>query len=250
MPIRTPSATLQKIIKPVSIVHKNGEVSVDVDTDEIRLRTRALDHSAYLDYSLPLPAKEDPFDGMTGSFWLEVESIEDFSKTVRDEPVVVTMPFEKTAAKMILRSNNLRYRFSPYESNHPDRLYEPPESEIVAEFSIRHGEFARSVQAANYVGSHMRVEVDPDIPRVEFLAKARGDAFVYSPPLERIDDDTGSVSSLTTMIDTLRDLSFIPDSNLVSIQLTPNFLIYQVKFPKPVGELTLYIAQHGDALSG
>lgn len=246
MPIRTAPATLQQLIFPGVAIRDIGEAHVDVDSNTIRLRARSEDKTAYLDHHLPIPALKASALTDEGSFWLNLELIEDFLNACGGDVITVKFPFETQNSTITLRSEGLTYRFAPITDQQPYRLFDLPSFNAETEFRIPHEAFARAIQIANLVGEELQLRLDPETYHLEFAANATGDgdAFSYVLPVEQIDSLRGSASNFTISIERLREFTArLLATSRPAFFLTSEQLVYHTEYPVNGAELTLHIAE-------
>lgn len=246
MTVRTDQTTLRQITNPLLAARKVTECRVEVRSDLIRLQTASEDKTLYMDYTLPRLSPKSSVKDETGSCWLNLEHVDDFLKTGIRENITVTFPFETADSTVILQSGHLTYRFRPLVSQQPYRLFDNLSTDPVTEFSIQHGAFAQSVYVANLVGGKMRLRLVPETRHVEFSAASRedGDAFTYTLPTDQINTVHGTSSEFAISIERLREITpYIPDTSLASFRLTHDHLVYNVEYPLPEAQLTMYIAE-------
>ncbi len=109
----------------------------------------------------------------------------------------------------------------------------------------------RAVDAANLLGTSLRVRFNHDTHHVEFSAESNAinDAFTYTQPVEQIRRTEPSSSELTITIDRLREIaSLVPATNTVSLEVTPHHLTYRAEHPITGGNLTVYNAEYLGAI--
>lgn len=245
MPIRIDPLTLQQLIRPGLAVRTECDCRVDVTQDRIRLCVLSEDKTTYIDYTVPIPSSQSLTDQETGSFWLELERLEGFLNAGPTEAVTISLPAETPDATITLQSAGLSYRF-PQLAEPAYGLFDGLSAEAVTTCSLHHDLFADAIQAANLVGGKMHLQLDPATHHVKFSATATrtGDAFSYPIPAEQISSIHGSSSSLTITINRLRDITpHIPDTDLASLQLTRNYLLYHVEHPMVGADLCVYAAK-------
>jgi len=251
MPIRIACNTLQQITRLALAVRKDGECRLDITSDTIRLRARSEDHVAYLDYSLPISTPEFSVAGVSGDYWLRFAHVEKFLNASPDAEVTIRTPAETPDSTFTLQSTGLTYRRTPITKYTAHRVFDSISAESRTTFSLQNSVLTRAVDAANLLGTSLRVRFNHETHHVAFSAEgnAINDAFAYTQPVEQIYSTEPSSSELTITIDRLREIaSLVPATNTVSLEVTPHHLTYRVEHPISGANLTVYIAEYLGAI--
>lgn len=251
MPIRIAFNTLQQITRLALAVRKDGECRLDITSDTIRMRARSEDHVAYLDHSLPISTPEFPVVDVSGDYWLRFEHVQKFLNASPDAEVTIRTPAETPDSTFTLQSTGLTYRRTPITRHTAHRVFDSISAESRTTFSLQNSILTRAVDAANLLGTSLRVRFNHDTHHVEFSAEgnAINDAFAYTQPVEQIRSTEPSSSELTITIDRLREIaSLVPATNTVSLEVTPQHLTYRAEHPITGANLTVYNAEYLGAI--
>lgn len=252
MPLQIDAERLAEILRAAAIIHTQSECHVAIGTDEIRLQSHREDRSIYFEHSLPYPEPFTPAENETGSFWIELESINQFLRRTIDDDVRLTFPFEHPDSSIVFESHRLTYRSQSLIPQHGHYLPDVPASEPVSSCLIRHGAFDQAVSAADIIGGEIRIRVVPETRQIEFFTEGDdGSDCTYIVPASDIKEIQGSAANLTISIETLRDFTpIIPESNLITLKVFRNHLQYTVRYPSTDATLRLYIAERLSAVPG
>lgn len=238
---------LEEIIRPAAVIREDGDCHVHLSDDYLRLRTISEAVTVQLDYSVPIPPDQTPLSE-TGTCTLTLDSLVDFPFRAVGATVSITTPFEGSDSAIILRSDGVTYRSYPVE---PIRSVKTLTADTVAAFTLRHGDFARAVQAAELISTDLQITCHPDSARVEFSTKSESDppALRYPLPSDAIKSISGSPTSLNVAVDPLHEMtSLIPRNKPVTIELAQNYLVYEVAYPVPDATLRLSLAKRKQGL--
>lgn len=250
MPLLLDAPTLEDILSTGAAIHEESECHVAVETDKIRLRTQAEDRTIYFEYSLPRSSPDVSGDAAPDSFWMKLDRINRFLRATGDGKVRITLPSETPDRTSIFELEQLTYQAPSLITKYGHRLPDVPVSDIATTFSIRHGEFAQAITAANFIGGEVQLQINPETSRIEFAAAdPGGDDFTYVVQPEQVKQIHDSATRLTIPINILRDLKQnIPPTTLVTIRITPHYVQYTTTFPTTDSTLTLYIAERLGAI--
>jgi len=251
MPICIACNTLQQITRLALAVRKDGECRIDITSDTIRLRARSEDHVAYFDYSLPTSVPEFSVVDITDDYWVRFEHVKKFLNASPDADVTIRTPAETPDSTITLQSAGLTYRRTPITRHTAHRVFDTISAESRTNFSLPNSVLTRAVDAANLLGTSLRVRINQETHHVKFSAEgnAINDAFSYTQPVEQIRSTHPSSSELTITIDRLRDIaSLVPATNIVSLEVTPHHLTYRAEHPVTGANLTVYIAEYLGAI--
>lgn len=247
MPIHIAFNTLQQITRLALAVRKDGECRIDITSDTIRLRTRSEDHTAYLDCSLPISVPEFSVVDITGDYWVRFKHVKKFLNASSDADVILRPPTETPDSTITLQSAGLTYRRVPITKHTAHRVFDTIPAESRTDFSLQNSVLTRAVDAANLLGTSLRVRFNQETHHVEFSTEGNviNDAFAYTQPVEQIRSIQPSSSELTITIDRLREIaSLVPATNTVSLEVTPHHLTYRAEHPITGADLTVYIAEY------
>lgn len=244
MPVRVSPTTLQQILRPALPLRGKGECRIDVDADTIRLRMRATDLTAYLDYSLPVPSPDAPITESPQQFWVSLEKVDDFLNRRINDDVVVTFPFETRDSDVILRSQGLTYRFPTMATKDCYDVSKPSAGDTETVVKLPHRYFNRAVRAADKIGDSLQLDVDPRAQRVEFRSPpTTRHSLTYPLSTDRIRTAEGPAKQLRVWIKRLREITpHISVTRLATLTIGSH-LTYHVSAPVDDASLTLYIAE-------
>lgn len=251
MPISVSPTTLRQILRPARAVSDDGEYRVAVSSDTVRLHALRTDHSAYLDYSLPVPSRHDPLVDAPRSFSVDLEKLTAILNIGFDDNIIIKFPFETCDSRIVFRSGPFTYRFPPVDSDSAANTWERSSVATRTTCTINHRHIDRAVHAANFAGYSLQVVVDPTRRYLEFRAPPDepGDTFTYPVSDDQIDTIQGSSSRFTVLVHVLRQFTpHISVTSLVTIEVTSEYLVYRVEFPVDGASLTLYLAKRVAAL--
>jgi hypothetical protein len=243
MPLQIAARKLKQILRAAGVVHTESECRIDISTDGVRLQSFRRNRTIYLDYSLPYSVTSIGDD--TDSTWIKLNPITRFLNGISDGEVRVTFPFETPDSTVVIESNGLVYQFRSLIAPHGHYLPSPPDSTAVATTSIRHFPFKRAVRTANWLGGEMEIQIAPDTHRVKFTATQDGkDDFTYVVRPDDVEAIQGSATKFTIPINVVRNFTpTLPANSVITLRLTPHYLLFTVEFPDPDAELQLYIAE-------
>lgn len=209
MPISASPTTLRQILRPARAVSDDGEFRVDVCSDRVRLHALRIDHSAYLDYSLPVPSRHEPLVDTPCSFSMNLEKLSNILNVGFADEIIIKFPFETFDSRIVVRSGSFTYRFSPVDPDSASNTWECPSVDTLTICAINHRHFDRAVQAANFAGYTLQVVIDPTRTYIEFRSPPGepGDTFTYPVSDDQIDTIQGSSSRFTVLVNVLRQFT-------------------------------------------
>lgn len=251
MPLECSADALREIVQLVLAIRKDGECRIDVDEERLRLRACSEDKIAYLDYSLPTDAVVCSPDEVTGSYWAELEGLDDLIRAGVTGVVSVAFPPETPKSRIALQSAGLTYRFPTLEAQSAHRVYDRLSTGTRCECSLPNSVFDRAVKVADLIGPELQVQFDPVTQFVQFAAEGdkNQDAFSYSHAVRQPESVDNSGESLTVPVACLRDItSRVPAAMPVSLGIDTHYLTYQTEGPVEGGNLTVYSAKRYDEI--
>ena len=249
MPLECSADALREVVRLVLAVRKDGECRIDIDEEKIRLRACSEDKVAYLDYSLPTDTAIRSTDGVTGSYWAELEGLDYFIRAGATGEVSVAFPSETPKSRIAMRSAGLTYRFPVLAEQLAHRVYDRLSTEGCCECSLPNRVFDRAIKVADLIGPEVQVQFDPVTQFVEFAAEGKKsqDAFSYSHAARQTESVDNSVETLTVPVARLRDITpRVPAAMPVTLRIGTRHLTYQTEGPVEGGNLTVYSAKRYD----
>lgn len=250
MPLQIDARKLKRILRAAGVVHTESECRIAISTDGMRLQSFRRDRTVYLDYSLPYSVTS--IGDETYSTWVKLNPIKRFVDRGCAGEVQLTFPFEAADSAVVIESDGPVYRSHSLIAPHGHYLPSPPDSKTVATSSMRHLPFKRAVRTANWLGGEMEIQIAPDAHHIEFTAAQDGDDdFTYVVQPDNIEAIQGSATKFTIPIDVLRDFTpALPENSVITLRITPHYLLFTVGFPDPDAELRLYVAERKDFVPG
>ncbi|WP_143420486.1 DNA polymerase [Halorubrum sp. Ib24] len=246
MPLEFSADALREIVRLVLAIRKDGECRIDVDEEQLRLRACSEDKIAYLDYSLPTDAAVCSTDVVTGSYWVELEGLDDLIRVGTTGEVSVALPPETPNSRIALQSGGLTYRFPALAEQLSHRVYDGFSTETRCECVLPNSVFDRAVKVADLIGPELQVQFDSVTQFVEFAAEGdkSQDAFSHSHAVRQPESVDNSVESLTVPVARLQDITpRVPAAMPVSLGIDTHYLTYQTEGPVEGGDLTVYTAK-------
>lgn len=250
MPLQVDTKKFKRTLRAAGTVHTEGECRITIGNDGMRLQSFRRDRTVYLDYSLPYSVTSISDKG--DSTWIKLNPIKRFLSGVKDGEVRLTLPFETPDSTIVIESSGLVYRSESLIVRHGHYLPSPPDSKAIALSSISHLPFKRAVRIANWLGGEMEIQIAPDAHHVKFTATQDGvDDFTYVVQPDDIEMIQGSATKFTIPIDVLRDFApTLPENSVITLRITPHYLLFTAGYPDSDAELRLYIAERKDFVPG
>lgn len=251
MPLECSGDALREIVQLVLAIRKDGECRIDIDEERLRLRTCSEDKIAYLDYSLPTDVAVRSTDGVTGSYWAELEGLDDIIRVGTTGDVSIALPAKTPQSRIALQSGGLTYRFPALAEQVAHRVYDNLSTEASCECLLPNRVFDRVIKVADLIGPELQVQFDPVTQSVEFATEGdkTQDAFSYSHAVRQTESVDNSIESLTVPVARLRDITpRVPAAMPVSLGVDTQYLTYETEGPVEGGNLTVYSAKRYDEI--
>jgi hypothetical protein len=253
MPIQTSIATLRALTRPALAIRKDRECHLDISPEALRFRARSEDYEAYIDHTIPTTNPEISGTDISGSYCVRFPNLKALFTASCAADVIIRTPAETSNETFTFQSGSLTYRHTPISKTTAHRVFNNITAETTTEISIQNKVFHRAITVANLLGTTLHVCFNHETRQTEFTAEdpASGDSFLYTHRVEQIHSTQPQATELTIPIDRLRDLTpLVPASSTVSLELTPHHLTYRAEHPVTGANLTMYIAEHHDAIDG
>lgn len=246
MSLRLTSSEFKQILGTAKAVRETDDWKITVQPNSFRLETCSENRCFYFRHVL-FASHFSVFqiDEVSSPFWINIDPKNTGRNTLFQSAtsgdVILTLPGEWKDKQIKIRSGNCTFRFATIT---PDFYFPEFIGDQIATVSLRSDLVNKAVQAANLVGSHMRITVDPDMPRINFAAHGDSDGFSYTPSPQNIEHASGHRAELNISIRFIRRIiSRISDSAVISLALAQDYLKIEITGHLSNAKMSLYIAK-------